>query len=210
MDETGLLKEAEILMADKDPAHDFSHVLRVLKIAKAIGAKEKADMSVLVPAAILHDAGRQGKATIDERKRSAGESAAMAKELLKKYGYPDALLNKILYAIDVHSFSKGAAPETLEAKILQDADRLDAIGAIGIARCFAVGGQLRRRLHHEEDPIAKNREPDDEKYSVDHFYRKLMLLKSGMHTAAARRLAERRHKFLETFLEQLQKDVNGE
>ncbi|MBS3054483.1 MAG: HD domain-containing protein [Candidatus Aenigmarchaeota archaeon] len=209
MDEKALLSEAKAFMEGADPAHDFSHVLRVLALAKAICKKENADMEILIPAAILHDIGRQDKSSLEKRRLSADESALMASEILKKHGFPERKIGKILYSITVHGFSKGVTPETLEAKILQDADRLDAIGAIGMARCFAVGGQLKRQLHHAEDPLAKNREPDDGLYSVDHFYRKLMLLKSGMHTGTGRRLAERRHKFLETFLEQLETDIKG-
>lgn len=204
-----LLAEAKGLMENNDPAHDFSHILRVLSIAEAIGKKENADMEILIPAVILHDITKQDKSTPEKRRLSADKSASMASRILQKYSYPEHKIEKIVHSIAIHSFSKGMKPETIEAKILQDADRLDAIGAIGIARCFAVGGELRRKFYDIDDPRAENREADDGQYSIDHFYKKLLLLKEKMHTETAKEIAEKRHRFMQAFLRELNDEINA-
>ncbi len=109
-----------------------------------------------------------------------------------------------------HSFSAGFEATTLEAKILADADRLDALGAIGIARTFAVGGQLGRALCHPGDPLATSREPDDAVYGVDHFYCKLLKLKDMFYTSEGRRVAEARDAFMRHYLEVLADEVTLE
>ncbi len=117
-------------------------------------------------------------------------------EFLQDAGYPPACLPDIRHAIEAHSFSAGIAPRTVEAKVVQDADRLDALGAIGLARCIAVGTALGRPLYEPEDPFCRARTPDDGGASVDHFYAKLLKLAGTMQTAAGRREAERRTAFL--------------
>ena len=118
-----------------------------------------------------------------------------------------AALPAIRHAIEAHSFSAGIAPETLEAKVVQDADRLDALGAIGLARCIAVGAALGRPVYEPNDPFCRERVPDDRGASVDHFYTKLLKLAGTMQTAAGRREAERRTAFLRAFLAQLESEI---
>ena len=189
-----------------DPAHDFSHILRVFKNAQIIGLREGADMQVLLWAVLLHDAGSvsklsMGSEELESRRRNAAD------EFLRTVGLPEEVRAKVLYAVEVHRFSKGIKPVTLEARILQDADRLDAIGAIGIARVFMTGGTLDRALYNPRDPFCKIREPDDKKWNLDHFYRKLLNLESGMHTKTARELAGKRSAVLRRYLQDLEEEI---
>ena len=132
----------------------------------------------------------------------------MAEKLLRSYRYPQDEIDKICYCIRTHSYSKRLVPATLEAKILQDADRLDALGAIGIARTFSVGGSERRSFYNPDDPFWKSsRELDDREWTLDHFGTKLLKLKDSMHTKTAKEMAQERARFMELFIKQLQKEL---
>ena len=122
-------------------------------------------------------------------------------------GWGSGDIDAVHHAIHAHSFSAAIAPRTLEARILQDADRLDAIGHIGIARCFAVSGGMGRALYDPVDPVAGNRPLDDSQYALDHFYAKLLKLKDDFQTATGQELARARHKKLEIFVEGLLDEV---
>lgn len=200
------IDDIEPMYRGADPAHDFSHILRVFRNAQIIGLRESADMQVLLWAALLHDAGSESKHS-QGSEESESKRRKAADDLLKKIGLPEVVRTKVLYAIEVHRFSKGIKPVTLEAKILQDADRLDAIGAIGIARVFMTGGNLCRALYNPLDPFCKTREPDDLKWNLDHFYRKLLQLESGMHTKTALELAGRRSAVLRRYLQDLEEEI---
>jgi uncharacterized protein len=128
-------------------------------------------------------------------------------DFLSVAGYPPDCLLDIRHAIEAHSFSAGIAPRTVEAKVVQDADRLDALGAIGIARCIAVGAALGRPIYQADDPFCAVREPDDSAASVDHFYTKLLGLAETMQTEAGRREAQRRSAFMRGYLEQLRSEI---
>jgi uncharacterized protein len=203
-----LQKEVKALYEEADPAHDFSHILRVCQNAQFIGKKEGADMQVLLFSALLHDAGSVSKGLEDPIESEKRWEIVL--DFLNKKGLPKNIMEKILYAIEVHRFSKGIVPDTLEARILQDADRLDALGAVGIARVFMTGGTLGRALYNPFDPFCKNREPDDKKWNLDHFYRKLLKLESGMHTKTAREMASRRTEVLERYLSDLEQEIESE
>lgn len=193
------------LYSKADPAHDFSHILRVCKNARIIGVQEGADMKVLLLAALLHDLGSEkGKGSKNEK---TDERRSMIHSFLCTLGLDEELKEKVTYAVDVHSFSKGIVPRTLEARILQDADRLDAIGAVGIARVFLTGWTLGREIYNPEDPFCREREPDDGRWNLDHFYSKLLKLESGMHTPAGRRLAARRTEVLRRYLSDLEEEI---
>jgi uncharacterized protein len=202
--------EVERMLAGRDPGHDFAHVTRVYKTAERIGRKESADMEILLASALLHDIIVYPKGS-DKRTKSADESAELAEKMLAARGWTKDRIDRVSYCIRVHSYSKNIAnPETLEAKILQDADRLDALGAIGIARTFSVGGSEMRRFYNPEDPLCKtNRKPEDTRWTVDHFKAKLLKLENTMHTATAKKIASERTHFMEAFLAQLEKEISG-
>ena len=195
------------LLDGRDSAHDFQHIKRVYKNAEVIGRREGADMKILLPAALLHDLVVYPKGSAKTSK-SADDSADMAEKLLKSFRYPQDKIDKICYCIRTHSYSKRLVPATLEAKILQDADRLDALGAIGIARTFSVGGSERRSFYNPDDPFWKSsRELDDREWTLDHLRTKLLKLKDSMHTKTAKEMAQERARFMELFIKQLQKEL---
>ena len=207
--DASLFKEIELMYKDADRAHDFSHIMRVYHNATLIGEKEGADMQVLLWAALLHDVGSEKKSS-EHPDQSNSVRLGMAEAFLKRKGMPGKMMGDILYAVDVHRFSKGIIPVTLEAKVLQDADRLDAIGAIGIARAFSVGGALGRGIYSPEDPFCISRIPDDKSWSLDHFFTKLLKLEHGMHTQTARAMARRRGDMLREFLRELQMEIRDD
>jgi uncharacterized protein len=201
-----LKKEVRKKIENNDPAHDLEHVMRVYKNAEQIAKKEGADLKIVLTAVLLHDIISYKKS--DPRsKNSSSESAKEAQKILQRYDYEKDEIKIISDAINDHSFSKGVIPETLEGKVLQDADRLDAIGAIGIARTFAVGGAERRAFYNTQDPFCITRFPDDSKWTVDHFYKKLLLLEKKMNTKTAKLEARRRIKIMKQFLEQLKREI---
>jgi uncharacterized protein len=188
------------------PAHDFTHVLRVEENARRIALAEGAAPAVVLPAAILHELINLPKDHPDSP-RSGELSAVEAVRLLGQIGYPDEWIEPVALCIREHPFSLGLVPATLEGRVLQDADRLDAIGAIGIARCFAVCGELKRPLYEPGDPFCRSRRPDDKIYGLDHFEKKLLRIPSTLHTAAAREMARERAGFLRAFLEQMGTEI---
>jgi uncharacterized protein len=209
LDDDRLLEEARLLYEDADPAHDFSHILRVYRNARFIGEREGADIEVLLLAALLHDAGSGSKMAKGAKAESVSRSLNIVEDFLIKKGIAEGVRKKVLYAIEVHSFSRGIVPATLEARVLQDADRLDAMGAIGIARVFLTGGSLKRELYNPKDPFCRSREPNDERWNLDHFYRKLLKLELGMHTETARAMAKERSTVMRRYLSDLQKEIEG-
>ncbi len=193
-------------LENADPAHELAHVQRVVAAARRLADNEGADLAVVVPAAWLHDCVTVAK---DSERRSAASTAAatLASDFLRQAGYASELIPAIRHAIEAHSFSAGIAPETLEAKVVQDADRLDALGAIGIARCLMVGGSLGLGLYHPAEPFPEAREADDSTWVVDHFYVKLLKLPDTMQTAAGRTAARRRARYMRDFLHRLGSEI---
>jgi uncharacterized protein len=189
-----------------DVAHDLLHVRRAVASARRLAAAEGARLEIVLPAAWLHDCVVIPK---DSPQRAAASTVAAeaACNFLAASGYPGDLLPAIAHAIAAHSFSAGIAPQTIEAKVVQDADRLDALGAIGIARCLMLGGATGRPLYDATEPFPATRPPDDRAYTIDHFYAKLLTLAGTMQTASARGEAERRTLFLKEFLDQLATEI---
>ncbi len=190
----------------QDAAHDISHIKRVVKTAKALCAQEQAKLEVVLPAAYLHDCFTFPKNHPD-RAQSSTMAADKAISFLKSIDYPTSYLDEIHHAIVTHSYSANITPETLEAQIVQDSDRLDSLGAIGIARCLYVGQSFNAELYNHEDPFAKQRDLDDKNYSVDHFYVKLFKLAETMNTESAKLEANKRTDYMRGFLEQLGAEV---
>lgn len=192
-----------------DAAHDLEHIRRVVANARRLAQTEGGAWPVILPAAWLHDCVNVAKDS-PQRPFASRLAADTAVAFLAQNHYPAQWLDAIHHAISAHSFSAGIAPQTLEAQIVQDADRLDAIGAIGIARCFALGGSMGRPLYHSQDPFCQQRPPDDGLANVDHFYTKLLTLAETMQTASGRREAHARTQFMQQFLAQLAAEIVDE
>ena len=200
------LKNEITKIMNNDSAHDFEHVMRVYKNAQQICKKEKANEKLILSAVLLHDIVSYPKS--DKRSKfSSVESAKKSKRILKKYDYTDDEIAIIHDAIKDHSFSQNKIPTTIEGKILQDADRLDALGAIGIARVFATGGSLKRPFYNFNDPFCNTRIPDDKIWTLDHFFQKLLKLESLMNTKSGKIEAKKRTKVLRNFLNQLKQEL---
>jgi len=196
-------------LGNADKAHDTDHIERVVATATQLAREEGANMAILLPAAWLHDCVAVAK-DHPQRKQASLLAADRAIEFLSEIDYPNEHYNDIHHAIVAHSFSANVTPTTLEAKILQDADRMDALGAIGIARCILVGGKLDRQLYNVIDPLCKQREPNDDVFTIDHFFTKLLTLGETMQTQAAKAEAQRRSDYMRGFLMQLNSEVMSE
>ena len=206
MDVIELLQKQVRQRMKNDSAHDFDHIMRVYKNAEKLCKKEKANQKLVLSAVLLHDVISYPKS--DKRaKMSSQRSAKEAEKILNKLDYVVEEIQVISDAIRDHSFSRGKTPKTIEGKILQDADRLDAIGAIGIARVFAVAGSENRPFYNIEDPFCKIRIPNDMVWTLDHFYKKLLKLESLMNTKSAKIEAKKRTRFLKSFLSELKKEL---
>ena len=201
-----LREQVKKRLVENDSAHDFEHIRRVLKNAITIARKENANIRVITAAVLLHDFVSYPKS--DPRsKNSSTESAKKSRKILQGYDFSQDEIDTISDAIRDHSFSRGVTPKTLEGKILQDADRLDALGAIGIARTFAVGGAENRPFYNNNDPFCKKRSPDDKCWTLDHFYKKLLRLEKTMNTKSGKIEAAKRIKIMKKFLDELKKEI---
>lgn len=196
----GMLERVELYaikqLTTEVTAHDFSHSLRVMKLAKYIGENigQDVDLEIISVAALTHD-------IIDKKVvNDVDKAVKMLSDELLEIGYGVDQVKHILGIIQNMSYSSGKTPDTLEGKIVQDADRLEAVGAIAIARTFAYGGKLNRTIYSEEDSES----------GIAHFYDKLLLLKDKMHTEIAKSIAESRHQFMLDFLSQFYKEWNLE
>lgn len=192
-----------------DPAHDLAHFRRVVTNAKRLAAAEGARPEVVVPAAWLHDFVIIPKDS-PQRAEASRIAADAAVRWLAEIGYPAATHPAIHHAIHAHSFSARVATDVIEAKVVQDADRLDAIGAVGIARCMMLGGAFGRPLYDDVEPFPRERVPDDLRSTIDHFFTKLLRLEATMQTAAGRAEARRRTEFLHRYLEELGTEIGIE
>ena len=191
---------------DGDPAHDISHVRRVVQNTIGLTEVANGNAAVTLPAAWLHDCVTVAKDS-PLRKQASKLAADEAVRFLESVDYPAELLPAIHHAIEAHSFSANIETDTLEARIVQDADRLEAIGAIGIARCFLTGGSMGTPLYDQADPFAENRTLNDRSYTLDHFYCKLMGLQDTMKTEAGRAEAIRRTDYMKEFLDKLGAEI---
>lgn len=187
-----------------DPAHDFHHLLRVLRTARKIAAAEgNHDPLVLAVAVMLHDLVSLPKDAPD-RAQASRRSAEAAIALLQRLGFPEERLPAVAHAIEAHSYSASIPARSPEARALQDADRIDALGAIGIARCFAVSGSIGRPLLDASDPLALHRPLDDAAFGLDHFGIKLLVIPDMLLTPTGRRIAAARVEYMRGFLQQIE------
>ncbi|WP_322481255.1 HD domain-containing protein [Thermogemmatispora sp.] len=211
------VEERFLRLGRADLAHGWDHIERVYRLALGIGQREGADRFVVGMAALLHDLGRvapasegHGQGPAASERHHADLSQELAAELLAAHGVPTAEREAILHAVLAHSFSRGVEPQTLEARVVRDADRLDGLGAIGIMR-WAITGTLRAtaetRPYHPADPFARSHAPDDRRYLLDHFYAKLLRLGESMTTATGRALAQERLAFMQRYLEEFRREL---
>jgi uncharacterized protein len=198
--------------AGEGSGHDWWHIYRVWQNARAIGQSEPVDMTVVELAALLHD--------IADWKFHAGDLEAgprAAREWLQSLAAEPALIEHVCEIVGTVSFKGAAVPTPMrsrEGQVVQDADRLDALGAIGIARAFAYGGSRGRALYDPEQSPEVHHSAEAYRQSqsstINHFYEKLLLLKNLMYTETARRLASQRHAFMEQFLDRFEREWRGE
>jgi len=193
---------------ETDSAHDIQHIRRVVENARVLNEIEGASWEVLRPAAWLHDCVIVPKNSPD-RKRASVMAAEKAARYLSGKSFDSAGIKEISHCIEAHSYSAGIKPRTKEAQILQDADRLDALGAIGIARCLLTGSTFGASLYHPEEPQPVSRGLDEKKYILDHFYEKLLTLSATMNTRAGKLEGQKRTKFMKAYLYQLYGEIGA-
>jgi len=198
-------KIKEIASSD-DPAHDLLHFKRVVLMAKRLCEREKGNFNVVIPSAWLHDLVIVSK-NDPLRNQASRLSAEKAIQYLKSIHYPVQYFDQIFHAIHGHSFSADIEVKTIEAKIVQDADRLDGLGAIGIARCFATSGLLKRPFYSVQDPFCETRSPDDSVYTVDHFFKKLFKTAETLKTASGREEGLQRVQRMRIYLNNLKMEI---
>lgn len=202
-----VMNAVRVLLEKDAGGHDYWHTLRVYRTAMNIAEKESCDKTVVALGALLHD--------VDDRKLFATQDYANARRILRENGVSTALEHQVIDVISTVSFSSGAAaPDSMEGKIVQDADRLDALGAIGVARTFAYGGSSKSPMHDPDLPPRLNMTKEEYRNhrgtSVNHFYEKLFTLKDMMNTETGRAMALHRDAFLHAFLEEFFREWDGE
>jgi uncharacterized protein len=195
-------------VASDDGAHDIGHIARVYANAMRIHAAEGGDGEVLAAAVLLHDCVSVEKNS-PLRAQASRLAAEKASGILAGLGWPTEKITASAHAILTHSFSAGIPPETIEAKILQDADRLDAIGIIGVARLFYIGGRMGSQLYDPADPKSEHRPLDDKRFALDHFPAKLFKLAEGFQTETGRSLAAERDRRLHVFRDLMLEEVGA-
>jgi len=203
-------EEIKEYFKNSKPTHDFSHVKRVYNLCMKIGKKEKADLEVLRLASLLHDIGR-----IKGDEDHEIYSAEIAEKIMDKYKIDEKTKRNVIHCIKTHRYRNNAVPETLEAKILYDADKLDAIGAIGICRAYSFGGENGQKLYRKKDFSNKNieisRKLDHKKHTpVIEYKAKLSKIKNRILTEEGKRIAEERNRFMKNFFLRLEKEIKGE
>lgn len=206
------LKEEITPHFEETGCHEIEHTERVYRLCLTIAKTEKVDLDILKAAALLHDIARKKQEEMKDAICHAEEGAKMAKEILAKTEFPKEKMEAVSYAISVHRYSAKIKPNTKEAEILQDADRLDSLGAGGIARCFAYNGKRNNSIHNPKIPPKEEYEKDKENSTaINHFYEKLLKIKpETFNTTKGKELAQERHAFIEDFVERFIKEWDGE
>ena len=192
-----------------DGSHDSAHLRRVWVNARAILAGEAADAEIVAAAVLLHDCVAVEKSS-PLRAQASRLAAARARDVLAGLGWASERIEAVAHAIAAHSFSADIAPQTIEARIVQDADRLDAIGCIGVARCFYTAGRMGSALYDADDPRAATRPLDDARYALDHFRAKLLGLHEGFQTETGARMAAERARRIAGFLTDFEHEIGAD
>ncbi len=190
----------------EDGAHDLSHLQRVWHNVRTLHAQEGGDLEVLLASVLLHDSVAVEKNS-PLRSQASRLAAEKASTVLASLDWPSAKIAAVIHAIEAHSFSANITPTTLEAKIMQDADRLDSLGMLGVARTFYIAGRMGSALYDPQDPQAKARDYDDKRFCLDHFQTKLLHLADGFQTTTGQHLAQIRHQRLKGFMELFEEEI---
>lgn len=206
---TAIKKEAQGLLNDSKGSHDWEHTLRVYKLAEHIGKLENADMKIVRLSAFLHDIGRHHEDSSRGNICHARKSVQIAEDLLTNYKLDSVTREKILHCIGTHRFRDNKVPQSKEAKVLFDADKLDSIGAVGIGRAFLFAGEVGARLHNPGVNPEKTRPYTGEDTAYREYLIKLRKIKNRMMTSEGKRMAKERHTFMVRFFERLNKEVQG-
>jgi uncharacterized protein len=201
-----LRSEVTRAMQTSDPSHDMSHLDRVARQCRLIGRSEGADERIVLAAAYLHDLVNIPKNHPD-RQQASQASASAAVAILVRLGFSAGEVDRVCRAIEEHSYSRGLPCSSVESKVLQDADRLDALGAIGVLRMATCGALMGSRYYDADDPFASARPLDDQRNMLDHVPMKLLRLVHRFQTDTGRREAERRTAYLRDFIAQLESEL---
>jgi len=202
-------EEAKAFFQSARGSHDWDHTERVYRLCLRIGREERADIGVLKLAALLHDIGREEEDRTNGRVCHGRSGAALAKKLLERHGLGRDAIRAVVHCIRTHRFRKGAVPQTLEARILFDADKLDSIGAVGIGRAFLFAGEIGARLHDKTIDVRKTKPYTREDTAYREFLVKLGRVKDRITTREGKRIAAERHRFMAAFFDRLNKETDG-
>ncbi len=202
-------REARKLFQSARGSHDWDHTERVYRLCLRIGRRENADLAVLKLAALLHDIGRAAEDRSNGRLCHGERGAKLAKKILESHNIEKETLDKVVHCIETHRFRRSGSPESLEAKILFDADKLDSIGAVGVGRAFLFAGEVGARLHDPEVDVAATRAYTREDTAYREYLVKLSRIKDRMFTREGKRLARERHRFMVEFFRRLNKEILG-
>jgi len=201
-------EEAKKYFGDVNPAHDWFHVLRVRKLAKKIAEKEEADKEVVDAAVLLHDIGRY-REDEGEINNHAEWGAERAEKILRELEHDKDFIDGVKHCIRSHRYSTNPKPDSLEARVLSDADNLDALGATGVARTFTYGGEHGAVIADPELPADQDETAEGES-SLNHLEKKILNLKNRMYTDTGRKIAEERHMYVSDFVERFKYEMKGE
>ncbi|HWK65090.1 MAG TPA: HD domain-containing protein [Rhizobiaceae bacterium] len=202
-----VLEVWDCTLPDNDGSHDHSHLMRVWRMVLKIAATEAtADLELLAAATLLHDCVAVEK-NAPNRAMASRLSAEAARRVLGRLGWPEERVAAVAHAIEAHSFSAGIEPRSLEAAILRDADRLDSLGALGIARTFYIAGRMESRLYDSADPFGGGRDLDDKSFALDHFAAKLLKLEAGLLTDQGRQIGRERTALMRSFIDDMRREI---
>ncbi len=202
-------KKAKTFFQDARGSHGWDHVLRVVKLCEKIGPQEGCDMTTLKLAALLHDIGRDECDRVNGEKCHAEVGARLAEKILVDAGASDKLRREVIHCVAAHRFRNDIAPESVEAKVLFDADKLDSMGAVGIGRAFQFAGEIGARLHDPEVDPEKTDSYGPEDTAYREYLVKLRHIHGKMITSSGKKIAEERHLFMEEFFKRLNDEAGG-
>jgi uncharacterized protein len=201
--------EAKSYFTNAKGSHDWDHTERVYNLCLRIGKEENVDTGIIKLAAILHDIGREEEDRLNGKICHAERGAILARQILEKHNVEENKIAKITHCIETHRFRGDKIPQSKEAKVLFDADKLDSIGAVGIGRTFLFAGEVGARLHNKEVDIEKTKPYTVEDTGYREFVVKLSKIKDKMLTSEGKRIAEERHDFMVKFFDRLNEEVDG-